>query len=308
VSQYNRDMLEQTPVRAPIRALFVDIDGTLVGAENRVSPGVQRAIRAARERDCEIILCTGRTRHTAQPIAELIGPPLGYVISSNGGVVMHLDTQEVLCRHLLPIPMALEVVRAIVTLGLEPYVYEDGTGPTIESARVLYHPDLPVGPWATRPRYRPHPAILEDLPFAPVSVSTFGPPEKIRPLVQQLRARLPADLSLIESGTADHWGMDVFTARVNKCRGLELIAERLGVSQAETMAIGDHINDLEMLTWAGIGVAMGNALPEVCAVADWVTASLEEDGVARAIERFILFPYMALTPNPSPGAAGEGRT
>ncbi|HLV81194.1 MAG TPA: HAD hydrolase family protein, partial [Chthonomonadaceae bacterium] len=66
------------------------------------------------------------------------------------------------------------------------------------------------------------------------------------------------------------------------------VAARLDVAREETMAIGDHFNDLEVLRWAGVGVAMGNALPEVQAAAGWVTASLEEDGVARAIERFIL--------------------
>lgn len=274
--------------RAPIRALFLDIDGTLIGREQRVSDTTRAALDAARSVGCEVVLCTGRTRFTAQPIAEQIAPPLGYAIVSNGGVVMHLGTEEMLCCHLLPIPVALEIVRAIVAVGAEPYVYEDSTAPDVERSRVLHHPDLPLGPFAASPRYRPHANLLEDLPFAPVSVGAFGAPEKMRPLVEHLRSHLPGDVSVIQSGSADWWGIEIFVANVDKRRGLELVCARLGITQEETLAMGDHINDREMIRWAGVGVAMGNALPEVREIADWVTASQEEDGVARAIERFVL--------------------
>ncbi len=161
-------MLEPSLVRPRIRALFLDIDGTLVGANDLVSSASRDAIAAAREQGCEIVLCTGRTRHSAQPVAEQIAPPLGYVITSNGGVVMHLGTEEVLCCRRMSIPIALDIVRALVAAGAAPYVFEDATVPGVERARVLHHPDLPVGPWATRPRYRPHATLLDDLPFAPI--------------------------------------------------------------------------------------------------------------------------------------------
>lgn len=274
--------------RTQIRALFLDIDGTLVDGTNTISPGVQKAIAAAREKGCEIALCTGRTRYRTLPVAEQLGPPLGYAITSNGGVAVHFGAGEVLYRRLLPIPVALEIVRAIVEAGAEPYVYEDSDTPGEEGARVLFHPDLPVGPWATFPRYRPHANILEELPFAPVSVSCFGVPEKMRLLAARLAERLSADVSIIQSGTEYNWGVEVFVAGVSKQLGLETVAARLDVAREETMAIGDHFNDLEVLRWAGVGVAMGNALPEVVAAADWVTTSLEADGVARAIDYFIL--------------------
>ena len=284
--RYNESM--QSPVRTQIRALFVDIDGTLVDGQNRVAPDVRRAIAAAREKGCEIVLCTGRTRFRTVPVAEQLDPPLGYAITSNGGVVAHLGTGDVIYRRLLPQTIALQIIRAIIDAGAEPYVYEDSDLPGEEGARVLFHPDLPVGPWATFPRYRPHAEILEDLPFAPISISAYGTPEKMRPLAARLQEQLPADVSVIQSGTEYNWGVEVYVANISKRVGLETVAARLDVAREETMAIGDHINDLEVIRWAGVGVAMGNALPEVMDVADWVTAPLQEDGVARAIERFIL--------------------
>ncbi len=280
----------QSEVLSPkrIRALFLDIDGTIVGKEDRVSPGVAEALAAAQAQGCHVVLCTGRTRFRTEPISTFLGEPYGYVVTSNGSVASHAGTGEILYRQLMPIPLALEAVRAIIAVGSEPYVFEDSDRPGIEGARVLYHPRLNVGDWADRPRYRPHARIAEELPFEPVSVSAYGPPDRMRPLAKRLREELKDSVSVIESGSEYNWGIEMYVSDVSKRIGVEAVAAHLGVEQAETMAVGDHLNDIEMLRWAGIGVAMGNALPEVRAAADYVTASYREDGVARAIERFVL--------------------
>lgn len=284
------DMKKQVSPSQQIRALFLDIDGTLVGMEDRVSPAVTAALSAAQAQGCHVVLCTGRTRYRALPVMEALGQPYGYFVTSNGSVAAHAGRGEILYRHLMPIPLALEVVRAIVAVGSEPYVFEDSDRPGIEGARVLYHPEKPVGRWADMPRYRPHARILEDLPFEPVSVSAFGSPERIRPLVEQLQTRLAGAVSIVRSGSELNWGIEIYVPGISKQVGIEYVAKHLGVRQEETLAIGDHLNDIEMLRWAGIGVAMGNALPEVCAAADYVTSDYRKDGVARAIEHFVLQP------------------
>ncbi|HLK58916.1 MAG TPA: Cof-type HAD-IIB family hydrolase [Chthonomonadaceae bacterium] len=281
-------MIAQSPVGARIRALFLDIDGTLIGADTHVSAGVVAALQAAKAQGCEIILCTGRTRFTMAPIAEQISPLPSYAVTSNGGVALHLGTDTLLYRHLIPIPVALELVQAILEAGGDPYVFEDSDTPGVEGSRVLHHPDRPTGPWAQRPRYRPHHGIENALPFAPVSVSTFGPPPIMRPLAALLAERLSDKVAIIQSGSDTNWGVEMHAPNVSKRLGLETIVTQLGLSREEVVAIGDHINDMEMLEWAGIGVAMGNALPEVKEIADWVTDRYDEDGVARAIERFVL--------------------
>ena len=280
--------MEKPPIRhAPIRALFLDIDGTIIGDKDTISPAVRHAIAAARAVGCEVALCTGRARYTALPIAAQIPPP-GYVITSNGGVVTHLGTGATIARHLMDRDAAQEVVLAIYAAGAQPYVYEDTPQDDVEANRVLYHPSRPPGAWAVGPRYRAYPDLLESLPFEPVSVSAFGPEAVMRPLALELRERFGDALSIIGVGTHRNWGVEVYTAGVSKQAGLETVAARLDVPREEIMAIGDHINDLEMIRWAGIGVAMQNAIPEIIEAADYVTASVYEDGVARAIERFIL--------------------
>src|SRR5689334_8637768 len=80
---------------APIRALFLDIDGTLVDSQEQVSSRVRRALAAAHKKGCEVVLCTGRTRFRTLPVAQRLGIPLGYAVTSNGGVLSHLETAEV---------------------------------------------------------------------------------------------------------------------------------------------------------------------------------------------------------------------
>jgi hydroxymethylpyrimidine pyrophosphatase-like HAD family hydrolase len=265
-----------------IRALFLDLDGTLVGAENRVSDRVRAAIHAARERGCEVVLCTGRSRVSTEPVADQLGLH-GWAILSNGAVAMHLETREVLCRNVIPEATAVRWVRTLLEAGVPPHVYEDA----VESARILYHPDNP-GNLHSPERQRPWPEMDRHLPFAPICISTFGPEDVLRPLSERL-ARSPLPGTFVEqAGTHATWCMEVHHERSGKCNGLRRVAERLGLAREEILAIGDHMNDLEMLRFAGTGVAMGNALPETRAAADHVTGTLEEDGAAQAIERFVL--------------------
>lgn len=271
-----------------IRALFVDIDGTLVGAEQRVSQRVYGAVERAQEAGCEVVVCTGRSRFTALPVVEQLPPPPGYLISSTGGVVSHAGTGEVLLKRLLTVDVALQVARLICELGGSPYIYQDATGPGVEHARVLYHPELPTDSFVAPPRFCAYPSLLDELPFTPVEVAAFGHPDTMVPLVEKLLPRLPESVTVVESGIGQSWGVEIFARGVDKRLGLETVAARLGVPQSSTMAIGDNMNDVEMLRWAALGVAMGNAREEVRAAADCVTATVDEDGVADAIEQFVL--------------------
>jgi len=272
-----------------IRALFLDIDGTIVDRREIISPRVLFAIGQAREIGCEVVLSTGRTRYTAMPIVHQIEPLPDYLIASNGAIAMHLPTRNPIVRRLLPLPVATRMIRMLLDAGAEPYVFEDSVEDGEEAARVLYYPDRVPGHWATFPRYRPHSGLPDDLPFAPVSVSAFGTTAFLRPLVEQLRQALPNDVCVIESGSNDgSWNAEFYQAGVSKQTAIEVVTAHLGVSRENVMAVGDHRNDIEMIQWAGLGVAMGNALPEVIAIADTVTGTYAEDGVAEAIERYVL--------------------
>jgi Cof subfamily protein (haloacid dehalogenase superfamily) len=266
-----------------IRAVFLDLDGTLVGSEGRVSPRVRRAVTRAREAGCHVVLCTGRSRYATVPVADRDLGFRGYAIVSNGAVVMHLGSGELLCCNRIPSPVACRVIRTFLDAGVSAHAYED----SIESARILYHPDY--GPESFNPeRHRPWPAMRDSLPYDPICISGYGPEEQLRPLAERLTLEAPPGTYVEEAGTHRSWCVEVHHEQSGKCNGLQRVAERLGVAREEILAIGDHLNDLRMLRFAGTGVAMGNALPEVRADADYVTGTVEQDGVAEAIERFVL--------------------
>lgn len=285
---YNRDVMNQTLKKPTIRALFVDMDGTLIGPDEQVSPVVVAAIQAAYQAGCHIIPCTGRVRFTAQPIAEQLGIPLGYAITANGATAQHLSTNEVLYCHLIPKELAQIIAQEIHKLGAQAYVYESGLEYHVERSRALYHPNLPIGPWATPPRYRPDANLLDNLPFDPVTVATFGKKAQIHSLVPFLQSTLGDAVSLLQSGSEHYWGIEIYARGIDKAYGAKWLCNHLGIAREETLAIGDHLNDLALIEWAGVGVAMHNAQPELIALADHITASVYEDGVARAIEQFIL--------------------
>ncbi len=269
-----------------IRAVFLDIDGTLIGPTDRISRPVLNEIERVHRAGCLVALCTGRTRFTADPIAAQLPFSPDYLVASNGAVALNLAAGEVVHRQLLLLDEAQRVVHYLLDAGVTPYVYEDAVQPGLESARVLYPVDMQTGDFAEPPRYRPHANLPSELPFQPVSVATFDDASLLRPLAEKMIIDL-APLAIIQSGSAGHWGIEVFAQGVSKRRGIQELAQTLHLKREEIMAVGDHFNDREMLEWAGIGVAMGNAEPEVKAVADWVTDRVENDGVAAALRRFV---------------------
>jgi Cof subfamily protein (haloacid dehalogenase superfamily) len=277
-----------TKAPSSIRALFLDLDGTLVGAANTVSPRVCEAVTAARELGCEVVLCTGRSRISTEPVAEQLGFR-GYAVMSNGAVVMHLGTREVLCTNRIPAETALAAIRMLLAEGVPPQVYEDA----VESARILYHPAYPVEIHSPE-RQQPWPDLDRSLPFDPICISSYGPEEVFRPVAERIAGKPLPGTFVEQAGTHVAWCLEIHHRDSGKCGGLQRVASRLGVAREEILAIGDHLNDLEMLRFAGTGIAMGNAIPEVRAAAAYVTGSLDEDGVAQAIERFVLRPREAL--------------
>jgi len=127
--------------------------------------------------------------------------------------------------------------------------------------------------------------LLRAVDRRPTKIIIIGEGSDNDRLMPELRKRFGDRLQIIRS---HRYFVEAIPLDVSKGRALAWLAERLGIEQKETLAIGDSGNDTAMVAWAGLGVAMGNALPEVKAVADWIAPTLEEDGAAVAIERFVL--------------------
>ncbi len=266
--------------RVGYKLLAADLDDTLVGEDMIFSPRVKAAIRGAIERGVLVTLATGRTFRSVLPMAQELGikAPL---ISYQGGLIKDLSSGEVLYERVIPLPLAQEFVRFVQERGLQLNVYLDDNTYTerIRSEAELYFqlsgvPIHTVGD------------LLSFLDRDPAKFMVISSDAATADrLVSQLKERFDGQLEITKSYPTFIEGIPL---GVSKGKALAYLADHLGIAQEETMAIGDQDNDADMVAWAGLGVAVGNATQAVMAAADYVAPPIWEDGAAEAIERFIL--------------------
>ncbi len=271
---------------ADIQLLVVDIDGTIAGLSNTIREPVKQAILAAESRGVKVAVATGRMYRSALRFHRDIGSTLP-LICYQGAWIQDHATQKRL-RHLpLSKQTALQLLdhfeeshlRSLLSIHF--YIDDQLYVPEITAATRIY---------AERAGIEPN--VIEDLrrdiPGEPTKVLALCQnPGVLDGLLSSMRKRYtPAELYLTRSVATF---FEVTHPLANKGDAVQYLAEELlGLQAANVMAIGDNFNDLEMIAYAGVGVAMGNAPDGVKAAADWVAPDVEEDGVAAAIEQFVL--------------------
>ena len=275
----------------PIRLVAIDIDGTLLDSSWQVPDRNRAAIAAAIARGVEIAIVTGRRHDFARPIFDQLACPVT-AITANGAMVRTADGQTAL-RHLLPRATARAVLEATPE-------HRDGAGLIFDRVRegqvVVERVD-----WShpSRRGYaeRNREYLLEIDPLEaaltddPIQVFFNGPVEPMRALIDTLRARPDAGaftVATTQYEARDFAMVDVLAPGCTKGATLAEWAGRRGYSRNEILALGDNLNDLEMLEAAGLPVVMGNAVPDLLARGWAVTATADEAGVADAIERYVL--------------------
>lgn len=266
----------------------LDIDGTLLDDAEHIRPRVRAAVRAAIEAGCLVTLATGRRLPGAQAIAADLGLALPLILHG-GAVVQDSATGAVIYQD----PHEPETVEAIVDLmwarGYQPIVYESPAfggrlyagDPARDSDPVRWYDEM-RGPYVR--------VSIEELRAIRhvLSVATINPRGSLVELASQI-ATIPGASPLRSDWRMfDAEAVEVFRAGCSKATALAHVAAAHGIAMDEVMAIGDGLNDCEILAAVGLGVAMGNACPEARAVARVQVASNEEDGVAEAIDRFVL--------------------
>lgn len=262
-----------------VRLVAIDLDDTLLTDEIEIPPGAVEAVARARADGVHVVIATGRMFPAAQPFAKQLGldTPL---ITYNGAMVKTIE-DELLFHHPVPQELALEVLDFAEAndWAVQCYFNDRLYVPEITSG-VIYYTELAGVPAQSTERMRE--LVTES---APTKMLGIGSPEQTTQRARSLQARFGEQLAVTISKPSY---VEVLRPGVSKASALAEVATRLGVEQSETLAIGDSFNDLEMLQWAGIGVAMGNGHPDIRQLADYVVSSNNEEGVAEAIERFVL--------------------
>jgi hydroxymethylpyrimidine pyrophosphatase-like HAD family hydrolase len=269
------------------RLVALDIDGTLlkwvegVGTTyEEISPPVYDAVHRAMDAGAAIVLASGRSPHGMTRIADLLGlhadggDPV-WIVASNGAVVFRYPPLEIVHEETFDAAPAVAAVLEHHPTALVA-VEERGSG---------YRVNRPFPPGE----------LTGDMTIAPVSELVAGPVSRVIIRDPDATAEdfvaLTGRLGLHGTDYVVGWTawLDLAPVGVNKASGLQLVAAELGIDAADVLAIGDGRNDIEMLEWAGRGVAMGQAIEVVQEVADDVTGTVHDEGAATELGRW--FPH-----------------
>jgi Cof subfamily protein (haloacid dehalogenase superfamily) len=241
-------------------------------------PRTTAAIAAARAAGIHVLLVTGRMFQSARRYALAAGITEP-VVCYQGAVVADPTTGEFLRHVPMPEREAREVIAAVEALGYTILVYVDDelyvARETPESDAYAGFQHLVVHTVGD---------LLDWLPKAPTKLVTVGDPHELDGLEVEMKSRFDGRLYISKS--LSHF-LEFASPAVTKGAGLAFAAERLRFSPEETVAFGDGENDVELLEWAGYGVAVANAHRRVLAIADFVCPSVDEEGVAQVIESYL---------------------
>jgi Cof subfamily protein (haloacid dehalogenase superfamily) len=270
-----------------IRLLAIDIDGTLLNSRGQLPPAHREILAEAVARGLDVTLVTGRSFHFARPVAELLAVPLT-LICNNGAVVKSV-AGDTLMRHLLDRDAARRILAA--TRHLEDsvaIVFDRPDERQIVFERMDWTHPHRRGYYEKNKAYiAAAPAPLADmLTDDPIQVMFNGSVAPMRALVSSLRALSIADqftVAITEYEKRDFSLVDVNGARCSKGSTLARWVETRGLTADQVLAIGDNLNDVEMLDFAGDAVVMGNATDALKSRGYRITGSNDEDGLATAI-------------------------
>jgi Cof subfamily protein (haloacid dehalogenase superfamily) len=277
-------------VTSPIRLIAVDIDGTLLNSQFRISEMDLQALRRANQQGIEVILVTGRRHAFALPIAQQLGFDL-WLISSNGAVTRSLQG-EAFHRDLLPAATCLEVCAAMQEFRGNMVVTFDKES---NGALVLERMDeltSSIRHWLEKNmQYIEFVVPIESaLTSDPVQAMFCGTISRMQAAVRTLESKQVKDHITVvrtEYPVRDLCIVDVLNRDCSKGHALKRWATFRGIPREQVMAIGDNFNDLEMLAFAGAPFIMGNACEELKARGWPVTSCNDENGVAAAVEQVL---------------------
>lgn len=261
------------------KLLACDLDGTLMNETFTFTPRVKAAVTLAMDRGIAVTLATGRAYPSALSFAQELGITLP-LICTQGGLVKDPFTGKVLHQAAMSLALAREIVALSqprgwhLTLYIDDQVYLTG----LQHPRSLYEQmfSLPL-------------CVVKDLAAAitrpPAKFIIIAESQEADDIVPELRERFAGRLRIVRSHRNFVEGNPL---DASKGQALALLARELDIPQAQTAAIGDNDNDADMVSWAGLGMAMGNAHPDLKAIADVILPPVDKDGAAVAIEKYIL--------------------
>ena len=265
------------------RLLVLDLDGTLTNSKKEISPRNLRTLLRLQQSGVRLVLASGRPTYGIVPLAEQLQMKEnnGYILSYNGGEIIDWSTGELLYKNLLPddvLPILYQTAtdnrQTILTYDNECILTENPNDPYVQKEAFL-----------NKMQVRRVENFLQEIPLPLPKCLIVGEPEQLMKTEAELSLRLQRQISVYRS---EPYFLELVPLGIDKARSIAVLSEKLGITREEVAAMGDGYNDLSMIKYAGLGIAMNNAQEPVKAAADYIAPSNDEDGVAIAVERYFL--------------------
>lgn len=264
-----------------IELLAIDLDGTLLNSAKCISGATAMALRrAADERGVRVVLASARPPRSVMPFhveLDLDTPMINY----NGALVYDPSDERVVMHR----PLSLRTAREIVRLARARYPQ------VLVSAEILdrWYTDRLDQDYATETAKQHAPDMIAPIDLwlteAVTKLLLLGDPRRLSKIAQAIQERFAHQVAMVQT---EDFLLQIMHATVSKALALRTVAAELAVPRERVMAIGDNANDVGMLQWAGVGVAVANAAAPALAVANLVTADHDDDGVAKVVHQVIL--------------------
>lgn len=265
------------------KLLVLDIDGTLTNSKKEITPRVFDALKKAQEKGVKIVLASGRPTYGIVPVAKQLELEKngGYILSFNGGKIINAETNEVIYQKTLPeeMPALLYDLAQEYKVNIMTYLDETIITPKAEDKYVEIESRI------NKMKVRQVEDFKSFVNFPVTKCLMVEDGDYLAGVEQKVKARVGETLSVLRS---EPFFLEVMPKNIDKAYSLGKLLEHMGLTKEEMIACGDGFNDRSMIEFAGLGVAMANAQEPVKAVADLVTVSNDEDGVAVVVEEYIL--------------------
>lgn len=276
--------------KKPYQMIVLDLDGTLTNHEKKITPRTRNVLMEAQNRGKIVVLASGRPTAGVLPLAKELQLEKygGFILSYNGGKIVDCRTGETVFSRLLP----LESNQKIIGLALEHRVdfltYE-------EDHLVTNNADCPYGKLESRVNQMELVQVEDMMDYVKFQVPKFlllDDGDYLAMVEPRVKAALGKNYSVYRS---EEYFLEILPKGIDKAQSLERLLAVLGLTREEMIACGDGYNDLSMIQFAGLGVAMENAVFPLRKTADYITDSNNDDGIAKVVEKFMLFPRKVWT-------------
>jgi Cof subfamily protein (haloacid dehalogenase superfamily) len=265
------------------KVLVLDIDGTLTNSKKEITERTKVALRKAQENGVVVVLASGRPTPGIKPIAEEIELAKygGFILSFNGAVITNYQTKEVIFEKVLPD-------------GVVPLLYKESQKANVsivsylDDVIITETPDnqyVKIEAFINKMQVQKVDNFVDALRAPVTKCLMVGEPEKLVKEEERLKKKIGNRLNVYRS---EPFFLEIMPQNIDKAYSLEKLLKHLGLTREQMIACGDGFNDRSMIEYAGLGVAMCNAQDAVKEVADLITLTNDEDGVALVVEDYML--------------------